>query len=89
MSTSGSESNNAVATSKLSNIWSHVASLVGSNLTPHKHMVVSSKGTTVAVFVPSYVHDLCAPNVASCKPLAPSPSMLKSEITHCHHPQQL
>lgn len=34
MSTKGSESNNAVDTSKLDNICSHVTALAGSNLSP-------------------------------------------------------
>ena len=40
MSTSGSKSDNAVGTSKLSNIWSIVTTLAGSNMTPQVQLVV-------------------------------------------------
>ncbi len=50
MSTSGSKSNDAVGMSKLSNIWSHVTALAGSNLTSQAQLVLCHNGATAMAF---------------------------------------
>ena len=60
ISTSGSESNDAVVTSTLTLIWSHVTALAGSNLTPLLQMIFATNAQHSWIFMPACMQNLCA-----------------------------
>ena len=89
MSTPGSKSDNAVVTSKVNNIWSHVTTLAGSNLTPQVLMVVCHKSTAAMAFYTILFTGLVCMKHLKLNMTSSFDKHDQGVMIHCHHPKVL